>query len=260
MEEALTMARLAAADGTGTIVATPHALHSRFRPEQEAVAEAFNRLSAALAENRIPLRLQQAAEVSFAPDLRTQLEAHPELTVNGQGRYVLTELPFVGYPTYVTEVCFDLLLHGIVPIIAHPERSQHLQQHPHLLYELVAQGVMVQVNAGSLLGQFGPEAEAAARLFVRHRMVHLLGSDAHNSQKRPPVLQEAASVVAELGGEELARNVTVLWPGDILAGIYVQVAEPIPIKYHGPIRSSGRPVGLWQRIKARWGANASSGG
>lgn len=260
VEEALAMARLAVADGTGTIVATPHVLHSRFRPGREAVAEAFRRLIAALAANEIPLRLVQAAEVCFVPDLRQQLAARPELTINGRGKYVLTELPFVGYPTYVAEVCFDLLLHGIVPIIAHPERSQHLQQHPHLLYELVMQGVIVQLNAGSLLGQFGPEAEEAAKLFVSHRLVHLLGSDAHNSSKRPPLLGEAVSLIAKLGGEEYARNVAILWPGEILAGTYVRVAEPIPIKSRGSKKIPGRSGWLWQRIRAGRGAACPPGG
>lgn len=264
LEEALVMARLAIEDGTGTIVATPHALASRYNPSPNAVAEAFDRLSAALEENQIPLRLHRAAEVYFVPDLLARVEARPSLTVNGERKYLLTELPFVGYPTFVAEVCFDLLLHGIVPIIAHPERSQHLQQHPHLLYELVSQGVMAQVNAGSLLGYFGPEVQGAAMLFLRHRLIHVLGSDGHDSHRRPPLLGQAVLAVAQVCGEEYAHNVAAFWPSKILAGDYVQVAEPEPIKHRGSTHSPNRGPGeadppLWRRIFFRRRTGAQPG-
>ncbi|HHV55092.1 MAG TPA: phosphotransferase [Firmicutes bacterium] len=237
LEKALAMAEVAVAEAITDVVATPHALHDTYSPAEEAVIQSFRSLQEAILRRNLPLRLHLAAEVTFRPDLVEVLTGQPSLTVRGERRYVLTELPFYSYPNYVAPVCFELLLHGIVPVLAHPERNTYLQEHPYLLYELVAQGVMTQVDAESLTGRFGEPVQNAALLFLRHGLTHLLGSDGHDPERRPPRLEAALRTIEAVAGREQARLIGCEWPSHVLAGEYVAAVEPIPIDSRGRPRS-----------------------
>jgi len=59
------------------------------------------------------------------------------------------------------------------------------------LYELVAMGALAQVTAQSLTGGFGESIRKTAAKFLRHNLVHIIASDAHDTVKRPPRLSGA---------------------------------------------------------------------
>ncbi|MBE3583526.1 MAG: hypothetical protein IMX01_05370 [Limnochordaceae bacterium] len=253
IDQSLAMAERAVADGTAAMVATPHAGLEGKSASREAIVAAHAALQESLQQRGISLQVHLAAEVYFAPDLVAQVKRDPWLTIGGAGKYLLTELPMYSYPTYVAEICFQLLLAGVVPILAHPERNLVLQRHPRRLYELVTQGVMAQVDAESLTGRFGSAAQAAGRSFLRHGLIHFLGSDAHGVEQRPPLLAEAAAIVEEEVGAEQAWQITVAWPRQVLAGGYVDPGGAT-LPRHGEIASREHRHG-WARWRSwlPWG-------
>ena len=111
-----------------------------------------------------------------------------------------------------------LLGRGLLPIVTHPERTASLQRDWHRLEPLVQAGAIVQVTAGSLLGEFGPAATAAANRFLKKGWVHLLASDAHWAHERSPRLAGGRAAAARIVGENAAQALVEDNPRAILEG------------------------------------------
>ena len=88
-------------------------------------------------------------------------------------------------PNYTKHIIHELLLEGITPIIAHPERNKAIAEKPDRLVELIHQGALSQITAGSLTGHFGRAVQKLSLDLVRANLVHVYGSDAHNLMTRP---------------------------------------------------------------------------
>jgi protein-tyrosine phosphatase len=240
LKEALTMAGIAVADGIKTMVATPHVETGLYDNSRETILAAVDELRGHLQENNIPLELLPGAEYHLEPDLPGRLQRGELLTINDGGRYLLVELPAALVPEYTARVFYELQLQGVTPIIAHPERNLALTNHPSIFYELVARGAVAQLTAASFTGG-SRRAAAAARAFLAKGCVHLVATDAHNSNKRPPHLAEAGQQVAKLAGE--ARSVELV-SGNPLRVLQGGVLETGKIEYPRQSRRS-----LLQRLK-----------
>ncbi|MBC7225179.1 MAG: tyrosine protein phosphatase, partial [Anaerolineae bacterium] len=142
----------------------------------------------------------------------------------------LVEFPFGSTPTYGDQVLFELQVQGLVPIVAHPERHAGVMEDPNLLCRWVERGILAQVNAGSLLGQFGRRVEEVARILLEHDLVHFIGSDGHGPRHRPPLLKEAAERAADLVGRDRVSCLVQHWPEAILANAPLDVPRPQAVK------------------------------
>lgn len=85
-----------------------------------------------------------------------------------------------------------------------------------MLAELVAKGVKIQVNSGSLGGLYGAAVQAAAEALIREGLAHLLGSDGHDYPDREVSLAAGAERLRVLAGPEVALALTVTNPLSIL--------------------------------------------
>lgn len=215
---ALEMARRAGADGISTIVASPHVITGLYRNTREVILAATGQFNALLQKNEIPLTVLPGAEYQLEPDLPGRLARGELLTINDGGRYLLVELPAAFVPDYTVPVIYDLLLQGVVPVMAHPERNAGLIKNPALLYDLVTRGTLAQITAASLTGRFGATSAAVARLFLEHGCAHFIATDAHSTRDRAPVLAAAALEVARLTGQERAQSLVSGNPGRAVKG------------------------------------------
>jgi protein-tyrosine phosphatase len=213
LEEAVDLCRLAAADGIETIIATPHVLRGRWQnTSRELLEEKLAELQAAVGAT---LRLVLGSEYFFAHDMNDSLQKGTIVPLAGS-RYVLVEFASHAVPPLVEQPLYQARLGGWTPIIAHPERNLVFQSKPELLASLVANGSKTQVTASSLLGEFGPQARDCAAEWIEREMVHFVASDAHNRAKRPPQMSEAATVVREIAGNDVADALTRHNPAAVL--------------------------------------------
>jgi len=231
LKESLVMARMAFRDGIHTIVATPHTLDGiHINPVQE-VASRVASLQHVLLQNRIHLRLCVGADVHLCPRILERIRTGEAATINDARKYLLLELPSQTIPSGVKDEIFNLKLNGITPIISHPERNPVIHKDVAILYELVSMGALCQVTAMSITGEFGGMVKECAELLLRHRLVHVIATDAHSSDRRPPVLSDAVEIAAEiLGSYEDARHMVTDVPASILSGDVFDVPEPMRIK------------------------------
>lgn len=233
MDESIEMCRMAASDGITVIVATPHFMPGQYTADSVRVFEEASRLSAALQLLDIPVTILTGADVAVSPEVPAQLRSVEHLTINRTGRYFLAEFPHNHVPPGWDRFLYSMLASGVTPVITHPERNFWFMQHPEALFPVVAKGVMVQITAMSLTGEFGEEAQEVSLYLLRHNLAHVIATDAHSSTYRPPILSEAVDMVVELFGREKADCLIESIPAAIIEGRPIKLEVPIAPKGHG---------------------------
>jgi protein-tyrosine phosphatase len=243
LAEAVDLCRMAEEDGIETIVATPHVLRGRWQNDSPAaLRQVCDELRSALGASP---RLLLGSEYFFAHDM-TELLATADCPIVplAASRYVLVEFAAHAVPPLVEQPFYRAQLEGWTPIIAHPERNIVFQAKPELLESLIRVGAKTQVTAGSLVGEFGRDAERCATAWLRRGMVHVVASDAHNRAKRPPRMTAAAARVRELAGDDVADALFDRNPAAVVNGRALEYdPEPLPPASRGFFASLSK---LWK--------------
>lgn len=84
---------------------------------------------------------------------------------------------------------------GYKLVLAHPERYDFVRRSPEILIELYRKEIILQVNKGSLLGEFGRRAFRAADYMLAKGLAGAVASDAHDPVLRSPELEETARIL-----------------------------------------------------------------
>jgi len=216
LAESVELCKRAADEGIETIIATPHVLRGRWQNTSRAKLEA---LLAALREaiGEHP-RLLLGSEYFFAHDMTEVLASGAGIIPLNDSRHVLVEFAAHAVPPLIEQAFYRVQLEGWTPIVAHPERNLVFQSKPELLSTLVRLGARTQVTCASLLGDFGPEAQACATSWLRSGLVHFVATDAHNVGKRPPRVRESLAVLRDLVSEEIVDALTRGNPQAVIDG------------------------------------------
>jgi protein-tyrosine phosphatase len=246
----LAMARMAAADGITTIACTPHILPGVYNNTGSAIRGAVARLRECIAEAGVPISLVTGADVHIAPDLGARLQDGRVLTLN-DSKYLLVEPPHHVLPPRFDDLIFGLQAAGYVPILTHPERLSWIEGHYDLIKRLVSSSVLMQITAGSLLGRFGRRARYWADRMLDEGRCHLLATDAHDTEQRPPRMAEACEIVAERLGDEEAINLVLRRPQGILNDCSPAELPPPPQVQAWQEGSDAEAPTLWSNILKR---------
>jgi protein-tyrosine phosphatase len=226
LDEALEMARIAAADGIQHMVCTPHMFNGLSgNPAPEEVSKRVRDLQSAVGKDG--LSLLPGNEVHITHEIAELAGANKVSLLNNKN-YMLVEFPAMTVPVGAEELFEALRRMGINPILVHPERNLRFQSRPSLVAAFVEHGVGVQVTAMSVTGEFGPAARACAEELLRHNCVHFLATDTHRPERRPPILSKGRDAAAAIIGEEAARKLVWDNPLAVLTGASLQAAPPIP--------------------------------
>ena len=206
-DEAVAMCHASANEGIETIIATPHVLRGRWR--SMSIDDLRERLDELIARIGPHPRLVLGSEYFFGHDVVEVLQGGRAIIPLAGSRYVLVELAANSVPPMFEQPLYRMQLEGgWIPILAHPERNLVFQAKPDLLAFFVEHGAKTQITAGSLTGDFGPAAQAAAEAFLRRRLVHFVATDAHDTSKRPPRIRRALEALGELAGAEVTEALT----------------------------------------------------
>ncbi len=206
MAESLEIARRYQWTGIKKVIATPHFLPgTAWAFAKDVVLQSVRELQASLDQNHIGLQVLPGMEIAYHKKLEERLLAGSFLPL-GESGYYLIEPSFHGEQDSLLECLQRLLKTGKKLILAHPERIDRLHNRLEILESLVKQGLLIQVNAGSLLGYFGPESLNLANKLQQQRCLHFIASDAHDPLKRAPINgDEWLKILALQDGEEILR-------------------------------------------------------
>jgi protein-tyrosine phosphatase len=226
-DESLAMARMAVAEGTASVICTPHQLGSYAHNDGRTIRSRTGELQKLLQQQGVPLQVLPGAEVRLEASMIAQISCGQVLTLANRGRHVLIDLP---HATYVplAGVLQSLAEHGLTGILAHPERNQGLRRQRREIRSLVSQGCLMQVTADSLLGMFGPRCQRCAEQMLVDGTVHFVATDARGAKSRRPLLRRAFELVCELVGIDAAVELFCRNPACVVAGEDVPVRPPKP--------------------------------
>ena len=230
IEDSVEIARIAAANGTRSILATPHRKDVTELSSVQHVRDRTAELGCRLRDEGIPLSLMVGMENHIDASLPEDVAAGKALTMNGS-RYILVEMPFFGgieEHDYVEDALRELQAQGLTPVFAHPERIEAFLRQPELLERYIGMGMLSQITRGSLLGHWGEEIRQFSLELLRTGMAHLLSSDTHSPRPpRTPELGEALKITADIVGKRKAQAMVVDVPKAILQDVQAKSILPI---------------------------------
>ena len=217
IEVALEMARQAADDGVEVMACTPHFLPGVYDPDPAHILRQVDELNDRLIQAGIELAVVSGCEAHLRPDMVRRLKAGQILTLHG-GRHVLVEMPPTTLPPHMDRFFLDLIAAGYKPIMAHVERYRWTERSMPFIQNMALAGVLMQVTAGSLFGDYGRSATELSTRLLDLGLVHVVASDAHDVTRRPPGLSKAYNLVQGARGVEEAEMIFRRRPELILLG------------------------------------------
>lgn len=215
MEESVAMARMARESGVRRIIATPHCNLpglDNFRSPQ--LREQVARLQQAVAAEGLDLEILPGAEVLGTPRLPLLLREN-RLPTLADSRYLLMEFYFDEQLEEMDRLLRDVQQAGLVPVIAHPERYDAVQNQPLAVARWFHSGYVIQLNKGSLLGRLGRGAHAAAHWIMDRQLAHVVASDAHSCEFRTPHMTQLADYLSDRYGRLYTDVLLHINPGRI---------------------------------------------
>ncbi len=218
LDEAIALCEVLVEDGATTVIATPHQL-GRFSDCNEAaqIRDSVCALNAELKNNNIPLTVAPGGDIRVDERICRLLDEDKILTLADGGKYILLELPHE-ILIDIEPLLIELSSVGIQPIISHPERHSILVKESRILLKWLEHPVLLQVTAGSLLGEFGPVAEGAAWHFLSSGWASLIATDSHDLDGRRPRMRGAFENICFKLGETTACSVCIENPLKVLRG------------------------------------------
>ena len=184
LEESLNGIREMAAHGIDGIITTPHlrasllAQRAKSHAYLSEVQKSWGLLSETAAENFPHVQLWRGFEILLdVPELDL---TDPILRLAGS-RFALVEFPFLSVPPNSARALEAVAKQGYWPIVAHPERYADVQRAYELVHGWIGAGASLQVNAGSLIGRYGPAAEETGWALLELGVASYVCSDYHSS-------------------------------------------------------------------------------
>jgi len=211
-DQSLTMARLAVSDGVGVMVATPYVQDTSSASVD--ISRGVSWLNHLLRQERIALTVMSGAEISTSispADVK-------DLTINDTD-YLLLEVPTTPLPSNFKEILAQYVAAGLRPILTHPERNPTVICSPEALQTFLPQDCFVQVAAGSLLGDFGPEIKHCSHQLLRAGRVAVMASESYSLSKPKALLEQGVQCASEIIGTEEAQKLVFSSPAKIIAGL-----------------------------------------
>ena len=216
LKQALTLLQRAWERGTGAMVLTPH-YRSRFRDNVQPKLEPIYQQLVREAQKVCPgMELYLGCEVGYELDISEKLAQGSVLSISGT-RYVLLEFTDSAFRSRILEGTLELLNFGYIPILAHVERYEAFRKNRTLARELVELGALLQLNADSVIGHQGFGVKRFCHRLMRCRLVHFIGSDAHNADTRPPELKPCFVMLKRRYGQAYAEQLLCRNPRTVLA-------------------------------------------
>ena len=226
------MCRAAAADGITHMVATPHA-NDRYHYDREYLTGLVARLQEMA--GAVP-KLTLGCDFHLSYDNMQKVLANPARFAIEGSRYMLVELSNYSVPAQTTDCFLKLGDCGITAVITHPERNPILRESPQRVLEWAEQGCVIQMTGSALTGFWGERTRRAAQWLLEHQAVHVLATDAHDMQKRVPVLSTSRDAAAEICGNEVAEALVEANPRAVIEN------QPLPY-FPRPVMGSYRRNG-----------------
>ena len=233
MEESMEMLKYASKQGVTDIVQTIHFQHPKMdgkNVDYDFLKEKINIIQNKIDFNRLNIKMHLSAEVFYLPNLCNIID-NPLVTIGG-GKFMLIEFASNIYPTGYEDVFYNLQSNGVTPIIAHPERYRFIQNDISILNNWIDRGYIIQIDAGSIIGQFGKFTSKITHEIISNGHFHLIGSDAHNNKKRNFCIKDAYDYLENKFTIKLVENLKINANNILIGGTMISINDCLTEKIY----------------------------
>lgn len=210
IEESLALIGESYRQGVRMIVSTSHRRRELFKTSEEKIYENFKQVKEAAEAKFDDLTILYGGELYYNNALLDKLEHHKVPRMAGT-QFALIEFSMTTPWKEIHEAVNKTLMLGVTPIIAHIERYNALENQEDRVRELINMGCYTQINSAHVLkaklfGDKYRQFKKRARYFLEKNVVHIVASDMHNLDKRPPYMDQAREIIEELYGSSRVYN------------------------------------------------------
>lgn len=196
-------------NGIRHIVLTPHyVLNSEYDAKNNIKLKKIKELRSILKEENINVNLYVGNEVYINKDIINLLREGKIFTINNS-RYLLIELPFINEDLDALNIIHDLILSGIIPIIAHPERYNYIQDDIEKLKEYKELGALIQVNNDSLYNKYGRSCNKTVKKILRCRLADFIATDIHHNSSKMYTSFKIRKKIENLTDKKYAKKIMI---------------------------------------------------
>jgi len=179
LEQSIEILKNAYANDITDIVLTPHYINkSKYNCNNKNKKKILVELQKELEKENININLYLGNEVMIDKDI-SKLISNDEISTINNTKYVLVELPMHFENPNSEKMIFDLIRHGYIPILAHPERYDYIQDDISKIEPFIDMGCVLQGNYLSLFGKYGDDSKKTLKKLLKEKKIKLLASDIH---------------------------------------------------------------------------------
>lgn len=205
VEMSAKMLELSKQQGVNTIVATPH-YYARKGTVAEFLLkreESFNKLKEYIAKNNLDVpEIVLGAEVAFSEEILS-LDIK-KLCIEGTN-FVLLELPFSYFNQWIYDEIYNMSMKNEVDfILAHIERYVGNKNDFSAIKPFFDLDMLIQVNADTFIDK---HSKKIIQTLLKKYRVDLIGSDAHNLEKRVSNMDKAMKIIKKKYGENTLNKI-----------------------------------------------------
>ncbi len=204
LEQSMLMLHKAFEEDIRRIYLTPHYIPGRRNASKEHRLTAFEELRAQALKELPDLELYLGNEIYYRENALSDLKAGEAFTM-ADTDYVLLEFDIHSDYKILQKAVKQFTEAGYKPILAHIERYDALFKQAERVEELIDAGAAIQVNADSLRGGLLHPVAKFCKYLLKNDLIHFLGSDCHNLNHRPPLMETALKGLYKNYGQNLDR-------------------------------------------------------
>lgn len=220
LDMSIRMLRMAVDSGTTDIILTPHNKPNRRNIYTSEINDMIAQLREVCQKEGIDINFYPGNEIYYRTDAGDRIDIGKATTMAGS-HYVLLEFSPLDDWSYIRKGAEDMLLRGYYPIIAHVERYMNVVSSMDRVKELCDKGCYLQVNAGSIMGDFGFGAKRFTRKLLKENLISFIASDSHEDKRRTPDMSKCIAFVVKKCGEDTAQRIFETNPGRIIEDKFI---------------------------------------
>ena len=190
--------------GTRYMVLTPHFHPGYYGDNIAAAREAFRTLEEHCRVAYPDLHLYRGNELHYQKGCRSWVDTGACLTVAGSN-YLLVDFSEYDSADLIFDGLHRLLNGGYLPILAHAEKYRALRGKYKAIGLLRQSGILIQMDAASVLGESGWSVKRFSRGLLKRKMVDIVSSDAHRTDTRLWRMDECGAWIGSNCSPEYAK-------------------------------------------------------
>ena len=192
IEDSIQMIEKAISVGVTEMILTPHYAPLRGYVVSNKIIDAnFSTLKQEVEKLQLPIKLHLGREIDEVDDIDILLSSGKVKTMN-KTKYVL--LDFGMKKADIDEYCYELIINGYIPIIAHPERYNYVASHNEY-HRWKKTGALIQINSTSINKTKNKSTKKNVMYLLKNNLVDFVASDCHRLPDNYDSFKDAQNLI-----------------------------------------------------------------